>query len=82
MKGMTRRIAALLAGCAGAVAIAAVAFGVLRALWPEYGAAEPTIRVSRWPDPDRGFRRASLPVEPARVGQARGVTARGAHGRK
>lgn len=42
MKGMARRIAALLAGCAGAVAIAAVAFGALRALWPEYLAAEPT----------------------------------------
>lgn len=41
MKETLRTLAGLVAGCVSAVAIAAVAFSVLRAAWPEYTAAEP-----------------------------------------
>src|SRR5678815_3444522 len=36
------RTAALLVGCATALAVAAVAFTLLHAVWPAYVAAEPT----------------------------------------
>src|SRR5262245_6345357 len=41
MTATNRLIAGLVAGCVSAVAIASVGFAVLRALWPEYAAAEP-----------------------------------------
>ena len=40
--GRLRLIAALLAGCATALAVAALEFSLLRAIWPAYVAAEPT----------------------------------------
>ena len=41
MKNTHRLIAGLVVGCVSAVAIASAGFSVLRALWPEYAAAEP-----------------------------------------
>jgi hypothetical protein len=41
MKSVLRVIASLVVGCGAAVAIAAAGFAVLRAVWPEYAAAEP-----------------------------------------
>lgn len=41
MKGTARLIAALVIGCATAIAIASAGFAILRALWPAYAAAEP-----------------------------------------
>lgn len=41
MKGTSRFIAALVAGTVCAIVVARLEFGVLRALWPAYAAAEP-----------------------------------------
>ncbi|WP_263411088.1 hypothetical protein [Terriglobus tenax] len=41
MKSILRTTLSLIVGCAGAVAVAAVAVLTARALWPEYAAAEP-----------------------------------------
>lgn len=41
MKSPVRLIAGLAVGCVSAVAIANAGFSALRALWPEYAAAEP-----------------------------------------
>lgn len=42
MKSTLRLTAGLVVGCMTAVAIASAGFALLRALWPEYAAAEPT----------------------------------------